>query len=668
MHSSFILCTFVGISRYYMKANFTETKKGTWAYIQKAVRINGKSTTIQVKKLGLLSDIQKEHGCQDPRQWVLDLARKMTLEEKAGHQSVEIPFCPAKDIEPGHGSLRIGGDMFLLPNYTRLGLPVICENIKKRSRAKYNLDEILRTLVIGRVLYPGSKHFTYAKSRSLVNPPEFAAEDMYRALSLLSGHINTIQAQVYKNSKAIMTRRDRIIYYDCTNYFFEIEDNDQDFIDRETGEFIAGLRKRGKSKENRPNPIVQMGMFMDMDGIPLAFVVFPGNESEQATLRPLEQILDSQFGMTEFIVSTDAGLGSESNRRYNMAEGRDYICVQSLPSLTEDDRLAATDPRGWRLAYCCDEAHRHLLTDKYSDAGIFNLDYLHQCDEKGAGGRKSLLTGTTFYKEILVDKYEKYENPEWVEAKKPNPETVPKYATGKRIPHYLKSVRKERLIVTYSHDFAMYLRHKRAERLAIAKKIVGRGLTNPRRSQQSPLNYIETIHSTEDGQTAVKTEMIIKDDVLQQEERLDGFYAYATSLDDEALLVLRARSFHHEIEHLFRTTKTHLDVRPVYLSRQDRIKSHFLICFLAMVILKMLQKQLMEEYPQFYKDTPLTIDSLIDTLREIRFDKLPRHYYRPLFEPTELTAQLQEMYGIDINKEIISTQKMKATYKNLKKI
>lgn len=654
-----------------MKANFTETKKGTWAYIQKSVRINGKSTTIQVKKLGLLSDIQKEHGCEDPRQWVLDLARKMTLEEKQGRQSVEIPFCPAKDIEPGQGSLRIGGDMFLIPLYTRLGLADICDKIKKQSRAKYNLDEILQTLVSGRILYPGSKQLTYAKSKSLVNPPEFAAEDMYRALSLLSGHINTIQAQVYKNSKTFMTRRDKIIYYDCTNYFFEIEDNDQDFIDQETGEFISGLRKRGKSKENRPNPIVQMGMFMDMDGIPLAFVVFPGNESEQTTLRPLEQILDRQFGMTDFIVSTDAGLGSESNRRYNMAEGRDYICVQSLPSLTEADRLAATDPRGWRLAYCADDAHRHLLTDKYSDDGIFNLDYLHHCDEKEKGetkDMKSLLTGTTFYKEILVDKYEKYENPEWIQARKLNPDTTPKYATGKRIPHFLKSVRKERLIVTYSYDFAMYLRHKRTERLAIAKKIVDKGLTNPRRSQQSPLNYIETIHSTEDGQTAVKTEMIIKDDVLQQEEKLDGFYAYATSLDDEAMLVLRARSFHHEIEHLFRTTKTHLDARPVYLSRQDRIKSHFLICFLAMVILKMLQKQIIDKYPEAYKDSPLTIDSLIDTLRDIRFDKLPKHYYRPLFEPTLLTAQLQELYGIDINKEIISTPKMKAIYRKMKKI
>lgn len=652
-----------------MKANFTETKKGVWAYIQKSVRINGKSTTVQVKRLGLLSEIQKEHGCADPRQWVLDLAKKMTLEEKEGTQTVDIPFCPAKDVEMGERPLRIGGDMMLLPLYTRLGIPEICRKIAGQSRVKYDLSEILRTLVAGRILYPGSKYLTYDKSRSLVIPPKFALADMYRALSLLSEHIDDIQAHVYANSKKFMARRDRVIYYDCTNYFFEIEDNDKDYIDKETGEFIAGLRKRGKSKENRPNPIVQMGMFMDMDGIPLAFVVFPGNESEQTTLQPLEEKLGCKFGMTDFIVSTDAGLGSESNRRYNMAEGRDYICVQSLPSLPEADRRAAIDPRGWHIAYCKDEAQRNMLIDTYSDNGIFNLDELKQADNDcdSATQQKYILCNTTFYKEILVEKTEKYENPAWVRAKKAAPDSTPVYSDGKRIPHYLKSTRMERLIVTYSHDFALYLRHKRAERLTMAQKIVAKGLTNPRRSQQSPLNYIETIHKTEDGQPAVKTEMIIKDEVLLQEEALDGFYAYATSLDDEALLVLRARSFHHEIEHLFRTTKTHLDARPVYLSRQDRIKSHFLICFLSMTILKMLQKQLTESFPEAYCQEPLEIDRLIGTLRDIRFDMLPRHYYKPLFERTELTDQLQKLLDIDINKQIISTHKMKAIYKKVTK-
>lgn len=646
-----------------MKANFTKTKKGTWAYIQKSLRVNGKSTTIQVKKLGLLSDIQKEHGCADPRQWVMDLAKRMTEEEKVGTKAIDLSFHPDKTIAEGDIPLRIGGDLMILPLCAKLGLRQICKDIMKGTRAKYDLGEILQTLVTGRILYPGSKTHTFNKSKELLSPPSFTEDDMFRSLSLLSGHIDDIQAQVYANSGRIMSRRDHIIFYDCTNYYFEIEDNDKDFIDKETGEFVPGLRRRGKSKENRPNPIVQMGMFMDMDGIPLAFVVFPGNESEQATLKPLEEVLRRKFGLTEFIVSTDAGLGSEENRRYNMAGGRDYICVQSIPSLKESDRKAAIAPQGWRMAYCKSSSQKEQLENNHSKDGIFDLSELLK-DKIQAD---KLLRQTTFYKEILVDKSVKYENPQWLEAKRTSPDTRPKDAEGKAIPHYLKSVRQERVIVTYSHDFALYLKHKRAERLSIAQKIVSKGQANARRSQQSPLNYIETIHTTKEGEPAVKTEMVIKDEVLEQEEALDGFYAYATSLDDEAAIVLKARSYHYEIEHLFRTTKTHLEARPVFLSRQDRIKSHFLICFLSMVVLKLLQKQIVQTYPDAYRDNPLAIDSLIDALRSIKFGKLPKHHYQPMFTRTQLTDQLQALANIDVNKEIISAQKMRGFYKMVNK-
>ena len=646
-----------------MKANFTETKKGTWAYIQKSVRINGKSTTVQVKKLGLLSDIRKEYGCADPRQWVIDLAKRMTEEERAGQRAVELPFYPHKRVEPGEMPLRTGGDMLLLPLYTGLGLPDICGQIKRKTRIKYDLEEILRTLVMGRILFPGSKIRTLQQSRDMVVPTRFSEEEMYRALTLLSGHMDDIQSIIYSKSKNLTERRDRIIYYDCTNFYFEIEDNDLDIMDQETGEVVEGLRKRGKSKENRPNPIVQMGMFMDMDGIPLAFVIFPGNCSEQTSLQPLEEKLHRRFGMTDFIVSTDAGLGSESNRRYNMGEGRDYICVQSLPSLKEEDRNAAVDGKGWRLACCGDEERASILTDRFSKDGIFDIGDMLKDPERS----KVLLADTTFYKEILIEKEFRETNPEYVRAKKETPDRIPVDAGGKRIPRFLKSFRQERVIVTYSHDFALFLKHKREERLSAAKKIVAKGQENARRSQQSPLNYIEAVHKTESGDVAVKTELVIREDVLEQEEALDGFYAYGTSLEDDALLVLKARSFHHEIEHLFRTTKTHLDARPVHLSRQDRIKTHFLTCFIAMVMLKILQKKLSEAYAEMYREHPLTIDSIIETLRGFRFGTLPAMNYQPMFRRTDLTDQLQEMAGIQADTEIITHQKMMAMYRKVKK-
>lgn len=646
-----------------MYATFNTTSKGTWAYIQKSVRENGKPKTLTVKCLGLLSDIEREHGCADPRQWVLDLAARMTAEERQGRSMISVDYSPVKKVPVGEVPLRQGGDLLLLPLYGRLGLAEICRSIAKETRAKYDLDEILRTLVFGRLLFPASKSRTYEKARAMVRPPKFGEADMYRALSLLATRINGIQARVYANSTKFMERRSRIIYYDCTNYYFEIEDNDRDRVDTQTGEFVAGLRKRGKSKESRPNPIVQMGMFMDGDGIPLAFVVFPGNESEQTSLKPLEEVLGRKFGMTDFVVSTDAGLGAEDNRRYNMAEGRDYICVQSLPSLKASDRSAATDPRGWRLAYCGNDGRAAKLEAGYSCGGIFDLGELLQDQDKA----KDMLRDTTFYKEILVDKTVTFENPAWTRAKKERPDDAATDAAGKRIPRNLKSTRQERVIVTYNHDFAIFLRHKRAERLAVANKIVASGKANPRRSQQSPLNYIEPVYRTADGLLPVKTELVIKNDVLEQEEALDGFYAYATSLDDEALLVLKARSFHHEIEHLFRTTKTHLGARPVFLTRQDRIKSHFLICFLALTILKMLQLQLNQPTPQDPLGTPVPVDQLIDTLRDIRFGRVKGRGYRPMFIRTALTDRLEQLCDIQISTEIITNKAMATNYQNVNK-
>lgn len=627
------------------------------------MRINGKSTTVPVKNLGLLSEIQKKTGCLDPRQWVVDLAKKMTEEEKAGSLPIEIPFSPSKEVAMGERPLRFGGNLLLAPLYNLLGLPEVCRQILTTSRAKYDLNSILEVLVTGRILFPASKSATFESAKSFVYPPGFSEEEMYRALSLLSDHSDFVQAQVYKHSQKVVERRSRVIYYDCTNYYFEIENNDSDYVDRETGEVVTGLRKRGKSKEGRPNPIVQMGMFMDMDGIPLAFTIFPGNESEQTSLQPLEEILNRRFDMTDYVVSTDAGLASESNRRYNMAEGRDYICVQSIPSLRSADRDMAVAPEGWRISYCKSDEYRRELETHYSEDGVFNLSLLRETLEE----YPELLKNVTLYKEIVVEKEHKTENPAWLSAKKASPDTKPVDTQGKAIPHYNKSIRRERTIVTYSHDYAQYLAHKRSERLAIANKIVQNKQTKSRTSQQSPLNYVEQVHKTDDGQTAVKVELHIKQDVIEQEERFDGFYAYGTSLEDDALLVLKARSFHHEIEHLFRTSKTFLDARPVYLQRQDRIKSHFLICFLAMLILKILQRQIMETHPGAYAEEPLTIDNLVGTLRDFKFGTLPGANYQPMFNRTALTDRLQTLAGINANTQIISSQKMRALHRQVNK-
>lgn len=595
-------------------------QEGKIYYIAKSFRNErGISTKKNMFRLGTLDEIRRREGVSDAWQWAQEELARRNEEERIGRQKLKIELSPSKRINTGECVKYSGGDLMLIPFYNALGLPQICREIQTDTRTEYSLNEILESLVVSRILYPCSKKGTYELNKKRIRPTSFGLEDIYRALSLLSSHIDDIQARVWSNSQKITDRNTRIIYYDCTNYYFEIEDNDKDFVDKQTGEYIPGLRKRGKSKENRPNPIVQMGMLMDGDGMPLSFIIFPGNESEQPSLQKIEEMVANKFGLNEFIISTDAGLGSENNRRYNITEGREYITVQSLPSLPKADQDMALAPEGWRIAFR-DSALPPI--DPFNpERKIFNLSEIDLDAERH----------TRFYKEIIVDKC----------------------MDGDK-----STARQERVIVTYSHDFALYLRHKREERISSAQKIVNRRQTKSRQSQQDPRRYVATEYITKEGIKATNVKMALDQKAITADQRFDGFYAYGTSLDDDAADVLRARSFHHEIEHLFRTTKTFLEARPVHLQRQDRIRSHFLICFLAMVIIKILQKKL--HMPE------LTIDQLILTLRSIEFDYFKSIGYRPLFERNEITDRLQQIAGITIDTEIVETKRMNKLYRNIK--
>lgn len=570
-------------------------------------------------RLGSLAEIREREGVTDPWLWAQQELSRRNEEERLGRQTLKIELSPTKRIKAGEQTRYSGADLMLIPLYNALGLPQICRELQKGIKAQYSLNEILEALVVLRILYPCSKKSTCELNSKRIRKTSFALEDVYRALTLLSSHIDDIQARVWQNSQKLMRRNTRVIYYDCTNYYFEIEDNDRDYVDMETGEVIIGLRKRGKSKENRPNPIVQMGLLMDGDGIPLSFIIFPGNESEQPSLQRIEEMVARKFGLNEFIISTDAGLGSEDNRRYNMTEGREYITVQSLPSLSKADQDMALDPRGWRVAYR--DKGLAPIDRSSPEKEIFNLDEIDLDAERG----------TRFYKEIIVNK---------------------------NLRGDITTSRPERIIVTYNHDFALYLRHKREERISTAQKIISRKQTKSRQSQQDPRRYVTTDYVTKDGQKAAKVRMALDKKAIAHEQRFDGFYAYGTSLDDNAIDVLRARSFHHEIEHLFRTTKTFLDARPVHLRRQERIRSHFLVCFLAMIILKILQKQL--NMPE------LSIDCLIGTLRSFEFDYFKSVGYRPLFERNDITDQLQETTGLHFDTEIVETKRMNKLYRSIK--
>ena len=604
-----------------MRLTFSRPQRPHTIYIQESFRDkDGKSTSHKVETLGTEEDIERKYGCPDGLQWARDYVARLNEEKRLGKEKVRIDLSPSERIKTGEQVEYNCGDLLLLPIYRGLGLPEHCADIAAGTKVKYDLNEILETLVMLRLLCPCSKLASYGLGKKRIRRLSCSLEDVYRALTLLSSHIDDIQAKVWENSRRLVRRDTRVIFYDCTNYYFEIEDDDPVGIDPRHPRRPEGIRRRGKSKEHRPNPIVQMGLLMDSDGIPLSFIIFSGNESEQPSLKRIEETVADKFGLSEFIISTDAGLSGEDGRRYNMTEGREYIAVQSLPKLPESDCRMALDPRGWHIAFRDPDLGPIDPSDPGRDT--FCLDEIDLDAERH----------TRFYKEIVADK---------------------------RIDGKKSTSRPERVIVTYSHDFALYLRHRREERMKAAEKIVRKKQKKSRQSQNDPRRYVQTVYVTGDGMPAEHVLMGISEEAIQQDARFDGFYAYGTSLEDDAVDVLRARSFHHEIEHLFRTTKTFLDSRPVHLQRSDRIRSHFLICFLAMVILKILQK--MAGMPE------VSVDRLIATLRAFRLGHIRGAGYIPLFERDELTDRLQEINGICVDTQIIKQKTLNTMYRKVLK-
>lgn len=584
-----------------MFAQFKPTRKGDFnAYIAKSFRNKkgDKTSSVIVERLGLLSEIAKEHPGVDPREWVRQRAADLTRKEKEENRTVNVKLSPSKRIALGGRRFYHAGDLFLQPLFHKLGLPQICSDIRERSKFKFDLEDIVAKLVYGRVLFPDSKLATWQQAKSFIEAPRFELEDVYRSLSVLSRESDFIQARLYRNSLNLSKRNTRVIYYDCTNYYFEIEDVDD-------------FRKYGHSKEHRPNPIVQLGMFMDSDGLPLAFCVNPGNTPETQTMQPLEEKLADNFNLSTFIACTDGGLGSVDNRMYNKTEGREYITVLSLKKMRPHLQDWATDPNA--LWYTAGYEEGYTLEDA---AKTFDDRF----------------NGMTFYRD------------RW---------TREDYTQGKG----KKATLEEHLVVTYCHKYALYQKKTRAEQIARAQQKIDRGESTRPKSPNDCRRLIKTVSATADGEEATLSISSVDWDKVAAEERFDGFYAYGSSLEDHPLDILKANSFRSEIEALFRVTKTDLDLRPIYLSRKDRIIGHFIVCFIALLIIKQLQKAL---------GHICSVEQLCHTLRSFKLLYHDASGYEPAFNRTELTDHLQSLSNILIDTQIIPKSAMRKILRQIK--
>lgn len=380
-------------------------------------------------------------------------------------------------------------------------------------------------MIYGRIIFPSSKLATHKLSSTFIEQPDFDIQHVYRALDVIAKETDFIQSELYKNSLKISKRNSGILYYDCTNYFFEIEQE-------------SGLKQYGYSKEHRPNPIVQMGLFMDGDGIPLAFNINKGNTNEQLTLRPLEQKILSDFRLSKFVVCTDAGLASNDNRRFNNKEDRAFITTQSIKKLQKHLKQWALDPEGWRLN---------------TGKKIYNINELDE--EKDIA--------KTFYKE------------RWIK----------------------ENGLEQKLIVTYSIRYRNYQREIRNAQISRAAKVIE---TNPSKIKKSNQNdykrFIEKTNITSEGEIANKELYSIDGSLIAKEEMFDGFYAVCTNLEDDVSDIIKVNHRRWEIEECFRIMKSEFKARPVYLSRDDRISAHFTTCFLSLIIYRFLEKKLKDEF------------------------------------------------------------------------
>ena len=575
-----------------MRLTITKSKNSESFFVIKSVTINGKRTSKVIEKLGNLEEVTLKAQGQNPYAWAKQYVEMLNKEEKENSNDIILKLSQSKKLKDNEQYTFNGGYLFLQYIYYKLGLNKICDEITDKHQFKYDLNSILSRLIYARIIYPSSKLKTLELSKNFLEQPNFKLHDVYRALEVIANESDFIQSELYKNSLKFIKRNDRVLYYDCTNYFFEIEEE-------------SGLRQYGKSKENRPTPIIQMGLFLDGDGIPMSFDMFAGNTNEQITMKPLEEKIVKDFHSSKFVVCTDAGLASNTNRKFNNISGRSFITTQSIKKLKSYLKQWALDlTSGWRL---------------YGSDKTYNISKLRESEEL-----MEQYYDKTFYKERWINENDL----------------------------------EQRIIVTYSVKYQEYQKKIRENQIQRAQKLIEK---NPKKigkpKQNDPKRFIQTISTTSNGEVAEENHYELNYDVINEEAKYDGLYAVCTNLEDCVRDIIKINHRRWEIEESFRLMKSEFKSRPVYLSRDDRIKAHFTTCFLALTIFRYLEKILDEEF---------TAEKIIDTLRNYNFRNFPGFGYVPLYTSNNLIHSLHDKIGINTNYEILSYKKIKKIFNKTK--
>lgn len=573
-----------------MRLKITKTKSATNYYIIKDVKNNGKRTTVIHERLGTEKEILERSNGEDIFEWIEKYLNELNSNKEK--LPVLIKKYPLNIIQKNEQNSFNCGYLFLEKIYYELGLNKICESLKEKYSFKYDLNNILSRLLYGRIIFPSSKLATYNLSKKLIEQPNFELQHIYRALEVISKENEFIQSELYKNSLKKSKRNTGILYYDCTNYFFEIEQED-------------GLKQYGPSKEHRPNPITQMGLFMDGDGIPLAFNISAGNTNEQGTLTPTEEKILKDFKLSKFIVCTDAGLASIDNRKFNNKDERAFITTQSIKKLKKHLKDWALEKTGWKLS---------------GDSKEYDISKIEETEES-----KEKYKNKIFYKKRWINENDL----------------------------------EQKFIVTFSLKYKYYQKEIRNNQIERAQKAINNNPTKLEKCNQNDYKrFITKTTLTQEGEVADKKVFTLNTQQIEKEEQYDGFYGVCTNLDDDAEEIIKVNKRRWEIEESFRIIKSEFKARPVYLSRDDRIIAHFTTCFLSLVLHRYLEKELKEKY---------TASEIIETLRNMNLTKATLEGYIPSYTRTDLTDLLHETFDFRTDYEIIENKNIKKILRKIKK-
>ena len=575
-----------------MYVSITGNKGNQDVYIKQSYRKdNGKTSSRIYKKLGKYNTLLEQFSGNEKElmDWAKKEAEKETLAYNQQKEKVSLSLSPLARIPLDEERVFNIGYLFLQKICSELRIDNICRNIRNHHKFSYDFQAILTDLIYARILAPSSKLSSYKYCHSLLEPPKYSLQDLYRALSVLAEESDFIQEELYKNSNFIHPRNSKILYYDCTNYYFEIETED-------------GIKKYGKSKEHRPNPIITMGLFMDADGIPLAFDIFPGNQNEQLTLKPLEKKVIKDFNCSEFVFCSDAGLGGKSNRFLNSFGNRSYVITYSLKKMKKEERELA------------------LLPTQFKVPGSNKLIDLRTLDESDPK-----VYNTIYYKEYPL-------------------------VTGDM---------DETVIITYSPKYKAYQSKIRNAQIDRAKKMIqSSDKTRKGKGSNDPSRFIQRTAVTEDGEIAQKNIYQLDETKILEESMYDGFYAVVTNLEGDIREIININKQRWEIEENFRIMKSEFEARPVFVRREDRIKAHFLTCFISLLVYRLLEKKLGEEF---------TCSQILETLRNMNVTLLSKDSgYIPSYKRTKITDKLHSSFGFRTDYEFTRKSTMRTIIKETK--